>query len=148
MKQKHKRLVIFIGVFICVSLGTTFLLKSFEDNLIYFYSPTQIIELNDTAPKKALEVFQKRIRIGGMIEKNSVKSEKDGVYTFTLSDQKHEAYVSYKGLLPPMFREGQGVVAEGFFEGIEEDAVYFKATTLVTKHDENYMPPELSDMKK
>lgn len=149
MKQKHKRLVTIIGVFICVSLGTVYLLNSFKDNLVYYHSPSEIITMNNEKPDMALQTFQKRMRIGGMIEKGTINNDGNGTYSFTVTDAKNEAVIKYKGILPPMFREGQGVVAEGKFEGIEEGVVYFKASTLITKHDENYMPPEVAkSMKK
>jgi cytochrome c-type biogenesis protein CcmE len=144
MKEKYKRLTGAILAFVCVSLGTLYLLNSFEENLVYFYSPTQILEMNNQNPKKAIETFKNRIRVGGIIQKDSVQIRGNDGYTFSVSDTSNEVEVSYKGLLPPMFREGQGVVAEGYFGGIEDGVVYFRAKKLITKHDENYMPPEVA----
>lgn len=144
MKPKYKRLAIITLVLLSIVFGAIFLLKTFEENLIYFYSPTQIIDINNNDPEHALKLFKKKIRVGGMVQKDSIDIKNYDKYTFLITDTSNEIEVTYEGLLPPMFREGQGIVAEGHFAGVEGDTIFFRASKLVTKHDENYMPPEVA----
>ena len=102
--------------------------------LFYFLSPTEI---------KALSELKKdKIRIGGMVKKNSINVNNDKII-FVITDFKNEINVTYSGLVPNLFQENKGVVAEGFLK----DKNYFKAVKILAKHDENYMPPELSNQK-
>lgn len=110
------------------------ILYGFQENITFFYTPSDLA-LKTLPP-------QQRIRLGGMVEQGSV--QRDGVnLTFTVTDYKQAMRVNFQGIAPDLFREGQGVVAEGYVTapGI------FKATTLLAKHDENYMPPELAQIK-
>ncbi len=120
-----------------LALATGLILTAFEKNLMYFYSPSEIAD--GKAPDN------RPFRIGGMVVKGSVVREKDslGVW-FNLTDYAHERMVYYKGILPDLFREGQGIVAKGALNGTG----LFVATEVLAKHDENYMPPEVADALK
>ena len=107
-------------------------LKTLEDNVVYFLSPTEI--------KKLPEIEKKKIRIGGMVKNNSIVIESDNIY-FIITDFKSEINVSYSGLVPNLFQEGKGVVAEGFLK----DKSFLAAEKILAKHDENYMPPEVKE---
>lgn len=136
MKPKHQRLV-FITVtviFLCISVLLT--MRAFRDNLVFFFSPSELAERN-------VETTQ-RMRVGGLVETGSiVRGEQDKV-DFTITDGKSTLKVQYQGLLPNLFREGQGVVAEGYLT----EAGIFNAKTILAKHDENYMPREVIDALK
>ena len=120
-------LLFFIGV-----LTIFFILKSLEDNVIYFLSPTEIHNKSDIS-------FNKKIRIGGLVKVGSINKDGNTV-NFIITDLKNEIFVSYSGLIPNLFSEGKGVVAEGKLN----DKKYFIAIKILAKHDENYMPPEVS----
>ena len=110
---------------------TTFLvLKSLEENVVYFQSPSEIKALS--------ELDKKKIRVGGMVKKNSI-SINSSELKFVITDFKNEINVTYTGAIPNLFEEGKGVVAEGFLK----DRNFFSATKILAKHDENYMPPEV-----
>lgn len=117
-------------------LGLTFyfVMQNFRDNLVFFFSPTEILE----TPQKA----QKRARLGGMIQKGSVKiiSQKEHRLRFTVTDFNKSVDIEYQGFLPDLFREGQGLVAEGYYD---QGRKIFVARTVLAKHDENYMPPQV-----
>ncbi len=136
MKPKHQRLI-FVGVsaiFLCVSV--LFGLRAFRENLIFFYSPSEID--SQSLP------LQKRIRVGGLVENGSVKHGADNGVSFSITDGKQAIEVEYHGLLPSLFREGQGVVAQGKLTA----AHHLQAETILAKHDENYMPREVVDALK
>ena len=134
MKPKHQRLafVAFSVAFLVVAVLLT--LQAFRENIVFFYSPT---ELAVQAPGA------KHIRLGGLVKQGSVSREGD-VYRFTITDGSADVAVQYTGLVPNLFREGQGVVAEG---AMGADGV-FAARTILAKHDENYMPREVVDSLK
>ena len=124
-------------LFLCISffiIGLIFfiILKSLEENIVYFFSPTEIYNKSDIS-------LSKKLRVGGLVKEGSIKREKDGI-NFIITDLKNEIVVSYKGLVPNLFSEGKGVVAEGKLN----DKKYFIADKILAKHDENYMPPEVS----
>lgn len=136
-KYTKKRILYFLIGTIWLSVGFFILFKTFNKNLVFFYSPTEYfstIEQNST-------FFEKRnIRIGGLIKHGSlIKEENSLKVSFYVTDLSKAIKVSYEGLLPPMFREGQGIVAEGKFA----ENNLFIAKKLITKHDEKYTPPEL-----
>jgi cytochrome c-type biogenesis protein CcmE len=132
MKPKHQRLV-FLGVAVAMIAGATALiLNTFQDSIVFFYSPSDVITKHPEAGKA--------IRIGGLVEKGTVQHPSAQEVTFTTTDYKNTLTVRYKGELPALFREGQGVVAEG---ALEQDGS-FTATKILAKHDENYMPPEVA----
>ena len=107
-------------------------LKLLEENVIYFQSPSEIKELT--------ELNDKKIRVGGMVKKNSVSISSDEV-KFIISDFKNEIVVTYSGAVPNLFEEEKGVVAEGYLK----DRNFLSATKILAKHDENYMPPEVKE---
>ncbi len=113
-----------------IVLSTFFILKSLEENVIYFQSPSEIKNFN--------ELEKKKIRIGGMVKKNSISANSNEI-NFIITDFKHEINVTYSGVVPNLFEEGKGVVAEGFLK----DRNFFLASKILAKHDENYMPPEV-----
>lgn len=131
MKPKHKRLTIAIAAVVSISVGVLLILSALRDNVVFFYSPSEIMT-------KQIDTTQ-RVRIGGLVVDGSV--EKAGsLLRFKLADGAETVAVSYQGVAPGLFREGQGVVAEGkMVDGI------FMAETLLAKHDENYMPPEVAE---
>tara|TARA_B100000035_G_scaffold276616_1_gene254410 strand:- start:58 stop:408 length:351 start_codon:yes stop_codon:yes gene_type:complete len=110
-------------------------LKSLEENVVYFKSPSDV--------KLMEEIENKKIRVGGMVKQESVKISNNEVY-FIITDLKNEINVTYSGVVPNLFSEGKGVVAEGFLK----DRNYFEASKILAKHDENYMPPEVEEALK
>jgi len=137
MKPRHKRLVL-IGVGLCgLGVAVALVLNAFQNNLVFFFSPTEVAE------KKA--PVQKTFRVGGLVEQGSLKREDDGLTVrFVVTDLAHNIPVIYRGILPDLFKEGKGVVAQG---RLNEDGV-FHAHEVLAKHDENYMPPEAADALK
>ena len=108
-------------------------MKTLDDNVLYFYSPSEIGENNEI-------VFKKDIRIGGMVKNGSVRTNQNEI-KFIVTDYKSEIIVSYQGTVPALFAEGKGVVAEGSLK----DKKFFLAKRILAKHDENYMPPEIKE---
>ena len=134
--KKVKLRFIFIASILASVILTVFLiLQSLKDNVVYFQSPSEI--------KSLVEISKKKIRVGGMVKKNSIITN-DTEINFTITDYKNELMVSFKGSVPNLFEEGKGVVAEGFLK----DRSYFRAIKILAKHDENYMPPEVSEALK
>jgi len=133
MKPARKQRLILIGLMVLgAGLATAFALKSFNENLMYFFSTTDVVE--GKAPKDAL------FRLGGMVIKGSVERPNDGLMVrFKLTDFSKDVTVEYTGILPDLFREGQGIVAHG---KLNEQGVFI-AEEVLAKHDENYMPPEV-----
>ena len=132
MKRKHKRLTFILIALLLLGAAAALVLSAFEESIVFFHSPTDIVM------KKV--PFEKRLRLGGLVEKGSVAKKKNAVVTFRITDTVHSIPVTYKGILPDLFREGQGVVTEGRMEGR-----VFRAEEVLAKHDEKYMPPEVSD---
>lgn len=131
MKPRHKRLALIIGGLAVLAIAATLVLNAFQSNLVFFFSPTQVAA--GEAPKG------KNFRIGGMVKEGSLQREADGVtMRFIVTDTDKEMAVAYKGILPDLFREGKGVVAQG---KLGENGL-FAASEVLAKHDENYMPPE------
>ena len=129
--RKVKLRFIFIVLILITLILTAFLvLKSLEENVVYFQSPSEI--------KKLSEVDKKKIRVGGMVKKDSVFITANEI-KFIITDFKNELNVSYSGAVPNLFEEEKGVVAEGFLK----DRNFFSAIKILAKHDENYMPPEV-----
>ena len=135
MKRKHKRLTFVLIALLLLGASAALVLSAFEDSIVFFHSPS------DIATKKV--ALDKRLRLGGLVEKGSVVKKKDAVVNFRITDTAHSVAVSYKGILPDLFREGQGVVTEGRMVGN-----VFKAEEVLAKHDEKYMPPEVADALK
>ena len=131
--RKVKLRFFFILLIIVTLVLSVFLvLRSLEENVVYFQSPSDIKILS--------EVDKKKIRIGGMVKKNSI-SIKEKKLNFIITDLKNEINVIYSGAVPNLFEEGKGVVAEGYLK----DKSFFLATKILAKHDENYMPPEVKE---
>ena len=134
--RKVKLRFLFIFLILITLILTVFLiLKSLEENVVYFQSPSEIKVLS--------ELENKKIRVGGMVKKSSILIKADEV-KFIITDFKNEINVSYSGAIPNLFEEGKGVVAEGFLK----DRNFFSATKILAKHDENYMPPEVKEALK
>jgi len=132
MMPRHKRLFMVLGILAGVGLAASLALTAFKDNVMLFYSPT---ELAAKAPQAA-----ERFRLGGMVEKGSLKKTEGTLdVQFYVTDYKHTVEVKYSGILPDLFREGQGVVAHGRMQGN-----VFVADEILAKHDEKYMPPEVA----
>lgn len=132
MKRKTQRLYFIALGGLALATGIALILTAFEDSIVFFYSPTEITQ-------QTLKPGQ-RIRIGGLVETGSVVKNGDTV-AFTVTDTAATLAVSYRGILPDLFREGQGIVAEGQMT----TAGIFEASDVLAKHDENYMPPEVAD---
>ena len=129
--RKVKLRFLFIVLILITLILTAFLfLKSIEENVVYFQSPTEIKALS--------ELDKKKIRVGGMVKKNSISINSSEI-KFVITDFKNEINVTYTGAIPNLFEEGKGVVAEGFLK----DRNFFSASKILAKHDENYMPPEV-----
>ena len=129
--SKVRLRIFFVSIiFVVLSLSVFLILKSLEDNVVYFKSPTEIKTLG--------EIEKRKIRIGGMVKKSSI-FVKEKELKFIVTDFKNEINVIYSGVIPNLFAEGKGVVAEGFLK----DRSVFLATKILAKHDENYMPPEV-----
>ena len=129
--RKVKLRFFFIVTILIILILTVFLvLKSLEENVVYFQSPSEI--------KALTEIRKNKIRVGGMVKKDSVSIQLDKI-NFVITDFKNEINVAYSGVVPNLFEEGKGVVAEGFLK----DRNFFLASKILAKHDENYMPPEV-----
>ena len=137
LTKKVKSRIFFLSVLVILAALVIFvILRSLEENVVYFFSPTEIYN-------KANISFDKQIRIGGLVKKNSV-SKNDTSINFIITDLKNEIIVTYNGPVPNLFSEGKGVIAEGQLK----DKKYFVADKILAKHDENYMPPEVSKILK
>lgn len=135
MKRKHKRLTFVLIGLSLLGLAAGLTLTAFEDNIVFFHSPTDI---SDGKVKP-----DKRFRLGGLVESGSVEKKPGAVTTFRVTDQANSIGVTFTGILPDLFREGQGVVAEGkLVNGV------FQAAEVLAKHDETYLPPEVADALK
>jgi cytochrome c-type biogenesis protein CcmE len=134
MKPRHKRIAFIASGVLCLGVATALVLNAFQSNLVFFHSPSDV--LAGKAPK------DKAFRVGGMVEKGSVKRVGDGLTVqFLVTDTVKTIQVAYTGTLPDLFREGKGVVAQG---RMRPDGV-FQASEVLAKHDENYMPPEAAN---
>jgi len=134
MNSKYKRLLILVLILSILGLATKLVLMALKENIIYFYTPNELREKYGE-----VENINNKIRIGGLVLKGSVIIDKN-ISIFKITDKKNEIKVFYKGQLPDLFREGQGIVAEGIFQDNK-----LIASQVLAKHDENYMPPEVAD---
>ena len=131
--KKVKSRIFFLLLALLLAAGIFFLIfRSLEENIIYFFSPTEIYNKSDN-------LFNKKIRIGGLVKEGSTIKKKTTI-NFIITDLKNEIFVTYDGPVPNLFSEGKGVIAEGNLK----DKKYFIAEKILAKHDENYMPPEVS----
>ena len=129
------RFLFVLLIFFTLILSVILILKSLEENVVYFKSPSEIRVLG--------EIQEKKIRVGGMVKNNSLSIDSNEV-KFIITDFKNDINVSYTGIIPNLFEEGKGVVAEGYLK----DKNFFLATKILAKHDENYMPPEVKESLK
>ena len=130
-KKVKSRILYSLLILIVVTTIIFLVLKSLRENMIYFFSPTEIYNKTNIS-------LNKKIRVGGLVKEGSIYKEETSII-FIITDQNNEIVVSYNGLLPNLFSEGKGVIAEGKLK----DKKYFIADKILAKHDENYMPPEL-----
>ncbi|MBS0271454.1 MAG: cytochrome c maturation protein CcmE [Proteobacteria bacterium] len=135
MKPKHQRFLLIGVALLGIGVSTFLILTAFRENLVFFYTPSDLTQ-------KKIHATQ-RIRIGGLVKPHSVQQTGEKIY-FEITDHKIILKVSYDGLLPDLFREGQGIVAEGYLRQPD----HFQAETVLAKHDENYMPPEVAERLK
>ena len=135
-KKTRTRIVLLVLLLVAVVVIVFVVLKSLEENVVYFFSPTELYNKEDIP-------FNKKIRVGGLVKEGSITNDQTSV-NFIVTDLNNEIIVSYKGSLPNLFSEGKGVVAEGKLK----DKKYFIADKILAKHDENYMPPEVSKILK
>ncbi len=131
MSLRYQRLLLILISLILILAAVLLILYNAKENISYFYTPS---ELNSSNIK-----IDKKIRIGGFVEKNSFNKISASVFNFKITDNDNSIYVNYSGILPDLFREGQGAVIEGYFQNEK----IFNATTVFAKHDENYMPSSI-----
>ena len=131
-KKVKSRIFFLVLTLISAAIVIFMLLRSLEENVVYFFSPTEIYNKTNIS-------FNKKIRVGGLVKVNSISKNGTSI-NFIITDLKKEIVVSYNGLVPNLFSEGKGVVAEGKLR----DKKYFVADKILAKHDENYMPPEVN----
>ena len=133
LSKKVKSRIVFLVLILLSATTIIFLiLKSLEENVVYFFSPSEIYDKSNIS-------FNEKIRIGGLVKEDSIIKDQTSI-KFIITDLKSEIIVSYSGLVPNLFSEGKGVIAEGELK----DKKYFVADKILAKHDENYMPPEVS----
>ena len=137
LSKKTRTGIVFMTFLLALAIAIVYgILKSLEENVVYFFSPTEIYNKEDIS-------FNKKIRVGGLVKDGSIINNQTSI-NFIVTDLNNEIIVSYKGSLPNLFSEGKGVVAEGKLK----DKKYFIADKILAKHDENYMPPEVSKILK
>lgn len=135
--QRKKKRIIFVGSVFLISMAALFfVIANFRDNIVFFYSPSELL-LPETLQKTAA----KNIRVGGLVKKDSLKKLDAMTTEFVVTDYEKDLAIIYSGLMPDLFREGQGVVAKGKFNAEKNE---FVAAELLVKHDEKYMPPEVA----
>ena len=132
VKKVKLRIIFLFLVLASIILSIYLILKSLEENVVYFLSPSDI--------KNLKEIDVKKIRVGGMVKNQSISVKSEAI-SFIITDFTNEINVSYSGSVPNLFEEGKGVVAEGFLK----DKNYLRAVKILAKHDENYMPPEVKE---
>ena len=135
IKTKN-RILIFLSIFALSIILTIFLLKTLRNNVLYFYSPSEVSKSDENS-------FKNNIRLGGMVKPGAVETDNNEI-KFIVTDYEKEIIVIYHGTVPALFAEGKGVVAEGKLQ----DKKFFLAKRILAKHDENYMPPELKESMK
>ena len=140
--RKRRRMYALASGGAMLAIAAALVLTAFEDSIVFFYSPSDLVEKQASAERIKPSQL---LRIGGLVEEGSVSRAPDGVTNlFTVTDLKHTVKVAYKGILPDLFREGQGIVSAG---NLRPDGLFI-ATEVLAKHDEKYMPPEVADALK
>ena len=134
-KSVKSRLIFFFVIVIAVLILFSFIYNNLKKNTVYFYAPQEI--------KNLLEIPANKVRLGGLVKEGSLKKN-NNAYIFIITDLKNEIFVEYHGLLPNLFVEGKSAVVEG----VLKDKKYLIASTILAKHDENYMPPEVANALK
>ena len=137
MTRKQKRLTMIAAIGAVLMAAVLLVMFALRDEIVFFYSPTDILTENKARPGE-------RFRLGGLVKEGSIEKAGETVH-FVITDTEHELPVTYVGILPDLFREGQGVIAEGSLSGA---GAVFSADTVLAKHDENYMPKEVADTLK
>jgi len=132
-RKVKSRIFFLISSLLLAAIIIFFIFRSLEENVVYFFSPTEIYKKNDIS-------LNEKFRIGGLVKNGSIEQNENTI-NFIITDLKNEIIVSYSGLVPNLFSEGKGVVAEGSLK----DKKYFVADKILAKHDENYMPPEVKE---
>ena len=132
IKKVKSRIKFLMILMLLLTIVIFLILKSLEENIVYFFSPTEIYDKPNIS-------LNKKMRIGGLVKEESIKKDQTSI-KFIITDLKNEIIVSYDGSVPNLFSEGKGVIAEGQLK----DKKYFVADSILAKHDENYMPPEVS----
>ena len=140
MIKRKKRIYLISLFFITIATSIYLILWALRDNIVFFYSPS---EIQQKITLKEINEMSK-LRLGGMVKESSIKQLNDGSINFIITDFDREMGVSYKGIIPDLFKEQQGVIAEG---SINNEGI-FVANSILAKHDENYMPPEVQDTLK
>ena len=153
MVRRRKKIYRIISLLLIISISLFLIIYALRDNVIFFYSPSEVRE--KVAKKEIID--GSLIRLGGLVQENSFLRNNKSQIFFVITDYKNKIFVVYSGILPDLFEEGQGVIAEGFLR-IKENSMkfpekfsllkndfYFEAQTILAKHDENYMPPEVAD---
>ena len=135
-KKVKLRLLFLSFIFLIIALSVFLILKSLEENVVYFISPSEIKNLPEVDSSK-------RLRVGGMVKEETIKFDQNQI-SFVITDFKNDINVIYSGAVPNLFSEEKGVVAEGYLK----DRSFFNADKILAKHDENYMPPEVSEALK
>ena len=130
-KKVKSRILFLVLLLLLATVVIFFILKSLEENIVYFFSPSEIYAKSNIS-------FNEKIRIGGLVKENSIIKDQTSI-KFIITDLKREIIVSYSGAVPNLFSEGKGIIAEGELK----DKKYFVANKILAKHDENYMPPEV-----
>ena len=140
MIKRKKRIYLISLFFITIATSIYLILWALKDNIVFFYSPSEIQQ------KISLQEINEmsKLRLGGMVKESSIKQLNDGSINFIITDFDREMVVFYKGIIPDLFNEQQGVIAEG---SINNEGI-FVANSILAKHDENYMPPEVQDALK
>ncbi|MEX2455464.1 MAG: cytochrome c maturation protein CcmE [Rhodospirillaceae bacterium] len=135
MTRKRRRLTVVMLAGLLLATATALILTAFEDNIVFFHSPSDVATRTDLPTER-------RLRIGGLVKEGSIEKQADGITTaFFVTDTAHDLKVAFTGILPDLFREGQGVVVEG---RLQPDGT-FRADEVLAKHDETYMPPEVAE---
>ena len=132
LNHKQKRLIFVTAIFLISIISLIFILTNFQNNIVFFFSPSEIDKIRSSISS---------VRVGGMIKKDSIKKIDALTTEFVITDYKNDLAINYRGILPDLFREEQGVVAKGKLN-IAENKFY--SAELLVKHDENYMPPEIA----
>jgi len=142
MNRNQQKRLTFVGIIFTISIfGLVMVINNFRDNLVFFYTPVEIVDNQDLIKK----INHKTIRVGGLVKEKSVARKDALVIEFVITDHQQELLINHKGIVPDLFRDQQGVVAKGYYS-LDEKKFY--SQELLIKHDENYIPYELKNIQK